>query len=184
MKNQNNFTMLATFGGGCFWCTQAIFQEVRGVINVTSGYSGGNIADYPSYHAKCSGMIGHAQVVQLEYDPNVISYEELLIIFMTTHDPTLLNQQGTDIGLQYRSIIFYENVKERAIIDIVIKELQPYFDKPIVTEVKRYERFFKAEERQQQYYQLNKQYGYCTTVMEPKMAQFRKQYAERLKPTA
>lgn len=182
--NPAHKTKLATFGGGCFWCTEAIFQEVQGVHTVTSGYSGGNTDDCPSYHAVCSGMTGHAEVIQVEYDPEVIHFEELLVIFMTTHNPTLLNRQGADRGTQYRSIIFYETVKEKAIVDLVIKELQPFFDKPIVTEVKRFERFFKADERHQKYYQLNKQFGYCTAVIEPKLAKFRKQYAEKLRPAS
>lgn len=107
MENLNTQTKLATFGGGCFWCTEAIFQEVAGVINVTSGYSGGTTDDCPSYHAVCSGMTGHAEVIQVEYNPDIITFEELLVIFMTTHNPTLLNQQGADKGTQYRSIVFF-----------------------------------------------------------------------------
>lgn len=182
MKNQNQQSKLATFGGGCFWCTEAIFQEVNGVLNVTSGYSGGDVDECPSYYAVCSGMTGHAEVIQVEYDPEIIHFDEILTIFMTTHNPTALNRQGADKGTRYRSIIFYETLKEKAIIDLVINGLQNYFDKPIVTEVKRFERFFKAEERHQRYYQHNRQFGYCTTVIEPKLMKFRKRYAEKLRP--
>lgn len=173
--------MIATFGGGCFWYTKTIFLEVPGVLCVICGYSGGETNNYPSYRAISLEMKGHAQVVQLTYDPNVISYEELLVIFMATHNPTLLNKQGSDKGLQYRSIIFYENVRERAIIDIVIKELQPFFNQPIVTQVQRFERFFKAEEKHQQYYLLNKQYGYCTAIFTPNMAKIVEKYTACIK---
>ncbi|WP_299677111.1 peptide-methionine (S)-S-oxide reductase MsrA [uncultured Dokdonia sp.] len=184
MNNLINDTKFLTLGGGCFWCTEAIFQEVNGVVNVTSGYSGGTTDDCPSYQTICKGMTGHAEVIQIEYEPEIVSLEELLIIFMTTHNPTSLNQQGADKGTQYRSIIFYETQREKVIIDTVIKELQPYFEKAIVTEIKPFNRFFKAEDRHQQYYQLNKQFGYCTAIIEPKLVKFRKQYAEKLKKSA
>ncbi len=181
MKKQNHQLKTATFGGGCFWCTEAIFQEVAGVVSVTSGYSGGITNDAPTYEDVCSGLTGHAEVIQIEYNPNCIYYEELLVIFMTTHNPTLLNRQGADVGTQYRSIVFFENSKEKAIIEIVFRELEPYFERQILTEVKRFEHFFKAEDRHQQYYQLNKRFGYCTAVIEPKLIEFRRQYADRLK---
>jgi len=178
---KNNKTRRITFGGGCFWYTEAIFQEIAGVINTIAGYSGGHTDYSPTYRQICTGITGHAQVVQLEYDENMISYEELLIIFMTSHNPTKNYLQVADKGSQYKSIIFYENENEKAITDNLIKELQPYFNKSIVTEVKRFERFIKAEERFQKYYQLQKQFNYCNTVIRPKVQRFKTQYKERLK---
>ncbi|MDO1501647.1 peptide-methionine (S)-S-oxide reductase MsrA [Winogradskyella maritima] len=178
MKNTTYKT--AIFGGGCFWCTEAFFQEVKGVINVTSGYSGGNSEEEPTYQAVSLGMTGHAEVVHITYNPEIVTYEELLVIFMITHNPTLLNRQGADIGTQYHSVVFYETPREKQIIDIVFKELQPFFDKPIVTEVSPRKTFFKADEKHQDYYKNNPEYRYCTAVIEPKLSKFRKQYAEML----
>jgi len=172
-----------TFGGGCFWCTEAIFQEVAGVHKVFSGYSGGQTTN-PTYREVCSGMTGHAEVVQLTYDSSVISYEELLIIFMTTHNPTSLNRQGADSGTQYRSIIFYQNDTEKQTAEVVLKELQSYFDQPIVTELAFLDIFYKAEEGHQNYYRSNSQQGYCQAVIDPKLSKFRKLYADKLKKTA
>jgi len=172
-----------TFGAGCFWCTEAIFQEVAGVHEVFSGYSGGATTN-PTYYEVCSGTTGHAEVVQITYDPSIISYEELLIIFMTTHNPTSLNRQGADRGTQYRSIILYQNTKEKEIAETVLTTLQPYFDKPIVTEIAPLNVFYKAEEGHQNYYRSNTQQGYCQVVIDPKLAKFRKLYADKLKKTA
>ncbi len=168
------------FGGGCFWCTEAFFQEVRGVVEATSGYSGGNSETQPTYHEVSLGMSGHAEVVQITFDPTIITYEELLVIFMTTHNPTLLNRQGADVGTQYRSIVFYDTPEEKQIIDIAFKELQTYFDKPILTEVSEKKTFFKAEEKHQDYYENNPEYLYCKEIIEPKLERFRKQYGEML----
>ncbi len=170
-------TKLVTFGGGCFWCNEAIFQEVKGVVEVTSGYSGG-ITDYhPSYEEVCSGITGHAEVIQIEYDADVILFEELLVVFMTIHNPTFLNQEKS----QYRSIIFYENIREKAIIDLVLSEYQTFFDKPLLTEVRKYECFFKAEKEHQQYYKLNKESRYCVAIIAPKLVKFRRRHNTKVK---
>ncbi len=173
-------TKLATFGGGCFWCTEAIFQEVKGVMKVTSGYSGGT-TDYPSYTEVNKGITGHAEVVQIEYDANIILFEELLVIFMTTHNPTLLNQEKSKKAPQYRSIIFYESIREKAIIDLVISEYQLFFGKALLIEVKKYEHFFKAEEEHQEYYTLNKNSDYAITIIEPKLVKFRRRHNTKVK---
>lgn len=172
-------TKLVTFGGGCFWCNEAIFQEVKGVVEVTSGYSGGTTEYHPSYEEVCSGTTGHAEVIQIEYDADVILFEELLVIFMTTHNPTLLNQEKKES--QYRSIIFYENTREKAIIDLVLCEYQTFFDRPIRTEVKKYTCFFKAEEEHQQYYKSNKESRYCVAVIKPKLVKFRRRHNTKVK---
>ena len=136
---------LATFGGGCFWCTEAVFLEVKGIEKVVSGYSGGNAPGKPTYREICSGLTGHAEVIQITYDANVISYEDILIIFMTTHDPTQLNRQGADVGTQYRSVIYHHNEKQREIAEVVVRELAPHFDEKIVTEVSPLDIFYEAE---------------------------------------
>lgn len=174
-------TKLATFGGGCFWCTEAIFQEVKGVMKVTSGYSGGATDYHPSYTEVNKGITGHAEVVQIEYDPTIILFEELLVIFMTTHNPTLLNQEKRNKAPQYRSIIFYESIREKAIIDLVLSEYQLFFGKTLLIEVKKYEHFFKAEEEHQEYYRLNKKSNYAITVIEPKLAKFRRRHNTKVK---
>ncbi|WP_411767326.1 peptide-methionine (S)-S-oxide reductase MsrA [Winogradskyella sp. A3E31] len=171
----------ATLGGGCFWCTEAVFQEVKGVEKVISGYAGGNVPGRPTYREICSGLTGHAEVIQIEYDANVISYEEILIIFMTTHDPTTLNRQGADRGTQYRSVIFYHNEDQKEVADTVLKELNPYYDDKIVTEVSPLPEFFEAEQEHQDYYQRNQTAGYCTFVIDPKLRKLRKLYADKLK---
>lgn len=176
MSNQ-----IATVGGGCFWCTEAIFQEVRGVSQVVSGYTGGNAPGKPTYREICSGLTGHAEVVQLTFDPKIISYEEILIIFMTTHDPTTLNRQGADVGTQYRSAIFYHDETQKQIAENVILELQSYFEQPIVTQIEALTQFHEAEAYHQNYYRENKEQSYCSFVITPKLAKFRKMYAEKLK---
>lgn len=172
---------LATFGGGCFWCTEAIFQKVRGVESVASGYSGGNVPGTPTYREVCSGLTGHAEVVQITFDPSVISYKDILIIFMTTHDPTTLNQQGADKGTQYRSVIYYHNDGQKEIAKTVIKEMESYYDNPIVTEISAVGIFHKAEDYHQNYYQNNESQGYCSFVITPKLAKLRKLHADKLK---
>lgn len=174
-------TKIATVGGGCFWCTEAIFNQIKGVEKVVSGYAGGNVPGYPTYREVCSGLTGHAEVIQISYNPEVISYEEILIIFMTTHDPTTLNRQGADVGTQYRSVIYYTNGEEKSVIEEVIKQVQPYFDNKIVTEVSELPTFYPAEEYHQNYYDNNKEQGYCNFVITPKLTKLRKLYADKLK---
>ncbi len=178
--DKNNI-QLATFGGGCFWCTEAVFSEVIGVEKVVSGYSGGNAPGKPTYREVCSGLTGHAEVVQITFDANLISYVDLLTIFMTTHDPTTLNKQGADVGTQYRSVIYYHDDEQKEIAEGVIKELASYFDDPIVTEITALDVFYDAEDYHQDYYSNNTEQGYCNAVISPKLAKFRKLYADRLK---
>ncbi|CAL2059984.1 peptide-methionine (S)-S-oxide reductase MsrA [Tenacibaculum sp. 190524A05c] len=174
-------TKIATVGGGCFWCTEAVFNQIKGVEKVVSGYAGGNVPGYPTYREVCSGLTGHAEVIQITYDPEVISYQEILIIFMTTHDPTTLNRQGADVGTQYRSVIYYTNGEEKSVIEEVVKQVQPYYDNPIVTEVSELPTFYPAEEYHQNYYANNKEQGYCNFVITPKISKLRKLYADKLK---
>ena len=170
-----------TVGGGCFWCTEAVFREVKGVEKVVSGYSGGNVPGKPTYREVCSGLTGHAEVIQITFDPSVISYEELLIIFMTTHNPTTLNQQGADMGTQYRSVIFYHDEIQKEIAENVVKQLTEYFEDPIVTEISPLINFFEAEDYHQDYYTNNTSQGYCAMVITPKLTKFRKMFADKLK---
>lgn len=170
----------AVFGGGCFWCTEVIFDELKGVESVESGYSGGAIAN-PTYREVCSGLTGHAEVVEVTYNPAEISYVDLLRIHLSTHNPTTLNQQGADVGTQYRSIILVRTEQEREIAKQVIEELQPAFDKPIVTEIKTLEAFYPAEPEHQDYYVNNPEQGYCQVVINPKLEKFRRLFKERRK---
>ena len=172
---------IATFGGGCFWCTEAVFNQVAGVPKVSSGYSGGNVPGKPTYREVCSGLTGHAEVVQVSFDPSIISYHDLLIIFMTTHDPTTLNRQGGDVGTQYRSVIFYHNEEQKDIAEEVLREVQNYFEQPIVTEVSPLVIFHSAEEYHQNYYENNQTQGYCSFVITPKLAKLKKLHAHKLK---
>ncbi|WP_347924089.1 peptide-methionine (S)-S-oxide reductase MsrA [Pontimicrobium sp. SW4] len=171
----------ATFGGGCFWCTEAVFQEVKGVDKVVSGYSGGSVPGKPTYREICSGLTGHAEVVQVTYDANTISYEDILIIFMTTHDPTTLNRQGADRGTQYRSVIYYHNNEQKRIAEVVIKEVSIYYNDPIVTEISPLDIFYEAEKEHQDYYKDNQVQGYCSFVITPKLTKLRKLHADKLK---
>ncbi len=171
----------ATFGGGCFWCTEAVFQEVKGVDKVVSGYSGGNVPGKPTYREICSGLTGHAEVVQVTYDANTISYEDILIIFMTTHDPTTLNRQGADRDTQYRSVIYYHNNEQKEIAEVVIKEVSIYYNDPIVTEISPLDIFYEAEKEHQDYYKNNQVEGYCSFVITPKLAKLRELHADKLK---
>ena len=172
---------IATVGGGCFWCTEAVFQEVKGVEKVISGYSGGNVPGKPTYREICSGLTGHAEVVQVTFDANVISYEDILVIFMTTHDPTTLNRQGADRGTQYRSVIYYYDDTQKEIAEIVVKELAQYYQNPIVTEISEAVTFYEAEQEHQDFYKNNPDYGYCGFVIDPKLAKLRKLHADKLK---
>jgi len=172
---------LATFGGGCFWCTEAVFQKVKGVEKVISGYSGGNVPGKPTYREISSGLTGHAEVIQITFDANTISYEDVLIIFMTTHDPTTLNRQGADKGTHYRSVIFYHDENQKNISHQVLKQLQSYFDNKIVTEISALDIFYDAEKEHQDFYRNNPRYGYCTYVIEPKLSKLRKLHSDKLK---
>ena len=182
MENRKVETL--TVGGGCFWCIEAIFQQIKGVEKVISGYTGGTCPGTPTYREVCSGRTGHAEVVQVSYDPNVIAFEELLVIFMTSHDPTTPNQQGGDVGSQYRSAIYFHDEEQKEIAVEVVKQLAPYFDKQIVTEISAAELFHKAEEYHQDYYSQNSSEGYCTVVIMPKLAKLRKAHPNKLKKAA
>jgi peptide-methionine (S)-S-oxide reductase len=177
----NKVLEIATFGSGCFWCTEAVLQEVKGVENVVSGYSGGTVPGRPTYREICSGLTGHAEVIQIMFDPGIISYEDILVIFMTTHDPTTLNRQGADRGTQYRSVIYYHNVKQKEIAEVVIKEIAVYYKDPIVTEISPLDVFYEAEKEHQDYYINNQGNGYCSFVITPKLAKLRKLHADKLK---
>ncbi len=177
----NKNLQIATLGGGCFWCTEAVFQEVKGVEKVISGYSGGNVPGKPTYREITSGLTGHAEVIQITFDANVISFEDILIIFMTTHDPTTLNKQGADRGTQYRSVIFYHDKNQYKIAEEVLKQIQSYYNDKIVTEISPLEIFYEAENEHQNYYRENTQQGYCSFVIEPKLAKLRQLHADKLK---
>ncbi|MDA9257577.1 peptide-methionine (S)-S-oxide reductase MsrA [Polaribacter sp.] len=172
---------IATVGGGCFWCTEAVFQEVKGVEKVVSGYAGGNVPGRPTYREICSGLTGAAEVVQITFDASLLSYDALLVIFMTTHDPTTLNRQGADRGTQYRSVIFHHDAVQQKIAKQVVTELQAYFEAPIVTEISDAPVFYEAEKEHQDFYKNNNGQGYCTFVIEPKLAKLRKLHADLLK---
>jgi peptide-methionine (S)-S-oxide reductase len=165
----------ATFGSGCFWCTEAIFQQLKGVKSVVSGYSGGTVAN-PSYEQVCTGTTGHAEVCQIEYDSQLISYEELLEVFFNTHDPTTLNRQGNDVGAQYRSVIFYHDEEQRKAAERVRNELETkkVFKQPIVTEIAAFEHFYPAEDYHQNYFRNNPNQEYCRYVIAPKLVKFEK----------
>ncbi|HQT92676.1 MAG TPA: peptide-methionine (S)-S-oxide reductase MsrA [Candidatus Kryptobacter bacterium] len=173
---------IATLGGGCFWCTEAVFDDLKGVISVESGYSGGTVAN-PSYEQVCTGKTGHAEVVQVSFDTGVISYEDLLRIFFTVHDPTTLNRQGNDAGTQYRSVIFYHDENQKRAAEQIIKDIseEKIWDDPIVTEVSPFKGFYKAEDYHQEYFANNPSQGYCRIVIAPKVAKFRSHYRDRLK---
>jgi peptide-methionine (S)-S-oxide reductase len=171
---------LATLGGGCFWCVEAIYQDLKGVTKVASGYSGGSVEN-PTYNAVCSGTTGHAEVIQVTFDPSVVSYEEILEIFFTVHDPTTLNRQGNDIGTQYRSVIFYHSEAKKATAEKVIDSVKDLFENPIVTEVSPFTTFYVAEDYHQNYYKDNKYQPYCSYVITPKVKKFREKFQDKLK---
>jgi peptide-methionine (S)-S-oxide reductase len=168
---------IATFGGGCFWCTEAVFQELSGIIEIKSGFSGGNVPGKPTYREVCSGLTGHAEVIQLKYNPEIISFKSILTIFMTTHDPTTLNRQGADCGTEYRSIILYHSTEQKNIAEKVIDDISDYYDDAIVTELKKFNIFYEAEQEHQNYYKNNRGNRYCTLVIEPKLAKLRNLYS-------
>ncbi|BCX05519.1 MAG: peptide methionine sulfoxide reductase MsrA [Candidatus Roseilinea sp.] len=173
---------VATLGGGCFWCLEAVYEQVNGVLRVESGYAGGRVP-HPSYEAVCMGTTGHAEVVQITFDPRVVTFRELLEIFFVIHDPTTLNRQGADVGTQYRSVIFYHSPEQREIARQVIAEVEAakLWDDPIVTELTPFESFYQAEAYHQGYYRNNPLQGYCRVVIAPKIAKFRKLFADKLK---
>lgn len=181
MKAQKE-TELATFGGGCFWCTEAIFQELEGVVSVSSGYAGGKTIN-PTYEEVCTGTTGHAEVIQITYEPNKINFELLLDVFFNTHNPTTLNQQGADRGTQYRSVVFYHSEAQKEITTKMIQGLteDKVFDNPIVTELSPLFNYYDAENYHQDYYANNQSNGYCNVVINPKLTKFMKQYKDKLK---
>ena|SRR5919109_1463742 len=173
---------VATLAGGCFWCTEAIFDQLKGVVKVESGYSGGSVAN-PSYEDVCTGDTGHAESIQITFDPSVVSYADLLRIFLTTHDPTTMNRQGADVGTQYRSSVFYHNPEQERVAKQVIQEFEQskVWKRPIVTAVFPYKEFYEAEDYHQEYYAKNSRQPYCRVMIEPKIAKLREHYRERLK---
>jgi len=173
---------IATLAGGCFWCLEAVYLELRGVVGVQSGYAGGHVPN-PSYELVCTGSTGHAEVVQITFDPDEISYRDLLDVFFTIHDPTTLNRQGNDVGTQYRSAIFYHSAEQKADAEQAIAELlaEKVWDDPIVTEVLPLQEFYPAEEYHRDYFRLHPDQAYCRAVIAPKVAKARKAYFEKLK---
>ena len=173
---------LATFGGGCFWCTEAVFLDVKGVSKVVSGYAGGTVKN-PSYKDVSTGLTGHAEVTQITFDPKVVSYESLVEIFWNTHDPTTLNKQGADEGTQYRSVIFYHNEDQKKVAEVYKTQLEAAHTYPnrIVTEISPLKNYYPAEDYHQNYYALNQNQGYCQYVIRPKVEKFRKQFHDKLK---
>ena len=178
----NTNLQTATLAGGCFWCLEAVFDEIKGVHGVESGYAGGTMPN-PSYRAVCSGDTGHAEVVQVHFDPTIVSYRDLLHVFFAIHDPTTLNRQGADAGTQYRSAIFYHDDEQKQIAEELIKDLnaQNIWGRPIVTEVTKLDKFYMAEDYHQEYFARNPYQPYCQAVVAPKVSKFRKHFLELLK---
>jgi peptide-methionine (S)-S-oxide reductase len=171
---------VAVLGGGCFWCLEAVYQEINGVEHVESGYTGGHVAN-PSYEQVCEGTTGHAEVVALTFDNEQISYRELLEIFFTIHDPTTLNRQGNDVGTQYRSAIYYQSPQQKAAAAQVVAEMANVWDAPIVTELSAAETYYKAEDYHQNYFRQHPLQGYCAFVVAPKVAKLRKMFIDKVK---
>ncbi|SFX82047.1 peptide-methionine (S)-S-oxide reductase MsrA [Cytophaga hutchinsonii] len=185
MENQTGDTKqldTATFGNGCFWCTEAVFQDIKGVVKVTSGYSGGTVTN-PSYKQICTGTTGHAEVLQIVYNPSIVSYSELLQMFWYSHDPTTLNRQGNDVGTQYRSVVFYHNETQRKEAEFYKKKLdeEKIFEKPIVTEIVSFTKFYPAEDYHQNYYKEHGSEPYCMYIIRPKLEKFKKVFGEKFK---
>jgi len=184
MSSASNLKELqvATLGGGCFWCVEAVFSELNGVLKAESGYAGGTMKN-PTYEEVCSDETGHAEVVQVTFDPSIITYREILQVFFSVHDPTTLNRQGADVGTQYRSAIFYNSREQKKVAEEVIKEINrtKMWEKPVVTELIPLTEFYKAEEYHQNYFKNNPFQGYCQVVISPKVSKFRKNYFDRLK---
>jgi peptide-methionine (S)-S-oxide reductase len=172
----------ATLGGGCFWCTEAVFDDLKGVEDVVSGYTGGHVPN-PTYRQVCSATTGHAEVVQVTFDPETIAYDDVLRVFFATHDPTTKDRQGADVGPQYRSVIYYHSPEQKAAAERVIAEVNAagIYRAPVVTELSPAETFYEAEEYHQEYFARNPDQGYCRVVIEPKVAKFRKTYVDKLK---
>jgi peptide-methionine (S)-S-oxide reductase len=179
--NAENHKEVATLAGGCFWCLEAVFEELEGVDKVASGFAGGD--DEASYKKVCTGETGQAEVVQITFDPSVISFADLLTVFFAVHDPTTLNRQGADVGTQYRSAVFYHDDGQKALADKAIATLaeEKIWPNPVVTEIAPFDKFFRAEDPHQDYYRNNKNQGYCQVVINPKLDKFRKEFAARLK---
>jgi peptide-methionine (S)-S-oxide reductase len=175
-------TKQATFGAGCFWCTEAVFQNLKGVQKVVSGYMGGHTRN-PTYQEVCNGDTGHAEVIQVDYDPDIISFSELLLVFFKTHDPTTLNRQGNDMGTQYRSVVFYQDQDQKSDVHTMIDKLtqELVFDRPIVTEVSPVTDFYEAEDYHQNYFNLNSDKPYCAFVIQPKLTKFTKEFKEKIR---
>lgn len=173
---------VATFGGGCFWCTEAVFQQLRGVLKVESGYSGGQLPN-PTYQAICTGLTGHAEVIQITYDPAQISFADLLEVFWRTHDPTTLNRQGHDVGTQYRSVIFYHSPEQRELAELYKRKINAAeaYPRPVVTEISPFAAFYPAEREHHNYFADNPQQSYCRAVIQPKVEKFREIFASRLR---
>jgi peptide-methionine (S)-S-oxide reductase len=171
----------ATLGGGCFWCLEAVYEELQGVVDVESGYAGGHV-DNPSYRAVCDGDTGHAEVVRIEFDPARISYREVLEVFFTIHDPTQLNRQGNDVGDQYRSVIFTHSQAQRQAAEAIIREIQPHYEDEVVTLVVPASNYYRAEPHHQEYFRHNAAQGYCMFVVAPKVEKFRKTFVSKRKP--
>lgn len=185
MNPTQNHLETATFGAGCFWCTEAVFQQINGIVSVEPGYAGGEVLK-PGYEEVCTGKTGHAEVAQIEFDPSVITYEELLQVFWHVHNPTTLNRQGADIGTQYRSVIFYHNEEQKRIAEKSKADIEHsgLWKKPIVTHIEPIRNYFQAENYHQNYYRLHSNAGYCSFVIAPKLARFRKEFSHLLKETA
>ena len=183
METERDATLeVASLAGGCFWCLEAVYDELKGVVDVVSGYSGGHVAS-PSYENVCSGETGHAETVQVTFDPKVVSFKDLLEVFFTIHDPTTLNRQGADVGTQYRSAIFYHSPEQKATAEQVIQELgsEGIWPNAIMTEVKPFTIFYPAEAYHQEYFKRNPYQGYCQAIIAPKVAKFRHKFLEKLK---
>jgi len=174
-------TAIATLGGGCFWCVEAVYQELNGVQKVESGYAGGHVSN-PTYREICTGTTGHAEVAQITYNPGMVSFEEILEVFFTVHDPTTLNRQGNDVGTQYRSVIYYHNPEQKAIAEAAKSAASELWEDPIVTEIAPLDKFYKAEEYHQNYFRDNPSQSYCVYVVGPKVKKFREKFKAKLKP--
>jgi peptide-methionine (S)-S-oxide reductase len=174
-------TAIATLGGGCFWCVEAVYQELNGVQKVESGYAGGHVSN-PTYREICTGTTGHAEVAQITYNPALVSFEEILEVFFTVHDPTTLNRQGNDVGTQYRSVIYYHNPEQKAIAEAAKSAASELWEDPIVTQIAPLDKFYKAEEYHQNYFRDNPSQSYCVYVVGPKVKKFREKFKAKLKP--
>lgn len=181
-KNKTGKTEIATFGGGCFWCVEAVFENMKGVKDVVSGYEGGRLKN-PNYKQVCTGRTGHAEVCQIVFDPEEVSFDELLEVFWKTHDPTTLNRQGADVGTQYRSVVFYHNEEQKKIAESYKEKLDKSgaYRNKIVTEISKTSKFYRAEDYHQDYYANNPQQGYCAAVVRPKVDKFKKVFADKVK---